>query len=105
MKLSTFAAIAAVIGGSFLIPVPAEARNGWIQVGTSNGETHYMKPLGCNGAMCSHLATYSSTNYIFKETVNCRNWYYQASLNGQTTGWRPVMPGSVLDGKARISCR
>ena len=42
MKLSNFAAIAAVIGGSFLIQVPAEARNVWVNEGTDvDNETHY----------------------------------------------------------------
>ena len=46
MKLSAFVAIAAVIGGSFLIPVPAEASNGWITAGsTREGNSHFIKRI------------------------------------------------------------
>ena len=42
MKLSNITTIAALIGRSFLIPVPAEARNVWVNEGTDvDNETHY----------------------------------------------------------------
>ena len=42
MKLSNITTIAALIGRSFFIPVPAEARNVWVNEGTDvDNETHY----------------------------------------------------------------
>ena len=49
MKPSTITAIAALLGGSFLIPVPAEARNGWVKARCSNEGCHYYRLLSRNG--------------------------------------------------------
>jgi hypothetical protein len=52
MKLSAFVAIAAVIGGSFLIPVPAEAGNGWIATGsTPEGNSLSIKRINRSGSV------------------------------------------------------
>lgn len=44
MKLFHAIAAAAVIGASFFTANPAEARNGWVYVGTDvDGDAHYAK--------------------------------------------------------------
>ena len=49
MKLFKAIAASAVIGGSFLIPVPAEARNGWMQGGCNmNDQCYYQKVISKN---------------------------------------------------------
>ena len=55
MKLSTFTATAAVIGRSFLIPVPAEARNGGVNAGTDvdNGATILNRLVATSHTVCS----------------------------------------------------
>ena len=66
MKLSTFVAAAAVIGGSFLIPVPAEARNGWVQAYCDiNDECIYLKPISRNASTSTVMT--KTVNGVFKE--------------------------------------
>ena len=102
MKLSTFVAIAAVIGGSFLIPNPAEARNGWIQTGVSNtGVSHYSKLENRQGHYVSILSNDSNSG-MYRMTFNCRTWDF--TLRNDGNGWRPIMPGSIADTKARTFC-
>ena len=58
MKLFNAIATAAVIGGSVLIPNPAEARNGWVTAGSytgTNGQSVYVyvKPVDRSGSVRS----------------------------------------------------
>jgi hypothetical protein len=54
MKLSAFVAAAAVIGGLFLIPFPAEARNGWVYSHQSQkGDSVYFRNKGCRNGICN----------------------------------------------------
>ncbi len=70
MKLSAFAAIAAVTGGFFLIPVSAEARPG------KACETREYKTEPLEGFDCylqRGNQTYSSHNSPFTYILNCSN--------------------------------
>ena len=72
MKLFNAIAAAAVIGGSFLIPVPAEARNGWIVVGQSvANDTLYMKVDSRNGAFRN--ASLNWGDEIYQQEINCNS--------------------------------
>ena len=96
MKLFTSIAAAAVIGGSFLIPVPAEARNGWSHVSGNS----YAKPLGCRGSMCTAMINNNGDTY--RQEFNCSAWTYKVP-GGQ---WRPIMPQSVAEVAAnQVVCR
>ncbi|KZR84902.1 hypothetical protein MITS9509_02842 [Synechococcus sp. MIT S9509] len=99
MKLSTFAAAAAVIGGSFLIPVPAEARDDWIYIGTVKGNQGYIKPLGKQGNIATYMSNWSVMD-PFKVTVNCSSW----EQKGSDGIWRPIMSTSVSDDVANKAC-
>ena len=101
MKLSAFVAIAAVIGGSFLIPNPAEARNGWVEAGTMNdGRTSYVKKISCNGSICKGLEKFGTTELVM---ADCSNWRYK--YPNLTNQWKDVMPGSIADRVQNILCR
>ena len=105
MKLSTFLASAAVIGGSFLIPVPAEARNGWVKAGSyeHRGETVtlFVKPIDRSGSI-RRFENYN-TNASIKQwsaKANCIDWNIYV---GESVV--PVMPGSVNEAAMNIICR
>ena len=100
MKLSAFVTIAAVIGGSFLIPSPAEARNGWVYVESSKEESFYIKPLVKRGNIVTFATRWSDLEKQINRTVNCNTW------ESRTTGpWLPIVPASLGDNTAKIVCR
>ena len=73
MKLSTFVAIAAVIGGSFLIPVPANAS---VYVNLDKNTL-----TGANDGDCRY---YITKNSITKKSSNMTDacWPYKGSPQG-----------------------
>ncbi len=100
MKLSAFVAAAAVIGSSFLIPVPAEARNGWIRVGENiDNETLYMKVDRRNGAFRNVSLNFGGG--IYQREINCNSWYRR--YPGES--WEPIMPQSIFETAAIKACR
>ena len=103
MKLSTFVATAAVIAGSFLIPAPAEARNGWMYVGRQDGESLYVKFLGKSGNIAMTEDKNSGDSYTTFWDYNCSTWYKK--MRGSATGWTPIYPRSSADVIAKMVCR
>ena len=106
MKLLNAIAAAAVIGGSFLIPVPAEAKNGWVNVGSlRNGETHYVKPLGGNWPYRMYINGFSSGEDL-KAEADCKRWRTRwVNADGSREPWKDVMPGSFGESKVEVACR
>ena len=102
MKHSAFLAAAVVIGGSFLIPVPAEARNGWVLIGE-----------GDSGLKHEKLESYAQNRYAnvrvasnggsYPKTIDCVRWLY--TFNNDGTGWSPVLPGTLGEASANFWCR
>ena len=105
MKLSAFIAAAAVIGGSFLIPVPAEARNGWVKIHCDrNDECTYQKIIKRSGSIVTVLT--QSKNGRFTEEKNCSTWAYRfVNSNGSKDPWDDVMPGSIGEMEQENACR
>jgi len=106
MKLSTFVAIAAVIGGSFLIPNPAEARNGWMKVGCSSrtGQCVYTKVLNRNSY--PYVSFMSNGKHMFKLEADCHGWRTRyINDNGSKDSWTDIMPQSLGDAEMQIVCR
>ena len=101
MKLLNAIAAAAVIGTSFIAPNPAEARNGWVQTGTSQGVNHYSKLDNRKGNYVS-IVSNDTENGMYKMTFNCQTWDYTMRSDGSV--WHPIMPGSIADTKARTFC-
>ena len=106
MKLFTAIASAAVIGASFLVPNSVEARDGWLNAGTSNeGVSHYIKPSGCSNGICSFTTAYSHVNWTSQEQVNCNSWLIRVTVGTEVGDWQPVYPGSMAEAKAELVCR
>ena len=106
MKLFTAIASAAVIGASFLVPNPVEARNDWLNAGTSNeGVSHYIKPSGCSNGICSFTTKYSHKDWTSHERVNCNSWSIKVKVGTEVGDWEPIYPGSMADAKAELVCR
>ena len=107
MKLSAFVAIDAVIGGSFLIPNPAEARNGWMRGGCSNdGRCNYQKVLSKNWPYMTYQN--NTPDGMFTEVADCQQWRYtETHFNGKsiTENWRDAMPGSIGEKSLKNVCR
>ncbi len=103
MKLSAFVAIAAVIGGSFLIPNPAEARNGWIRAAdTSDGTTFYVKPVKRNGPYVHYLQRSSNHQFEYENIADCSAWRWR---NAEKDEWIPVLPDSIGETVITRVCR
>ena len=105
LKLFTsIAAVAAVIGTSFIAATPAEARNGWFYVGeTKRGASMYSKSLGCRGSICTVVTQYSDgKGKQFWDKFNCSNWTVTYE-NGQGRT-SPIFPTSHAEFIARKVC-
>ena len=100
MKLFNAIAAATVIGTSIMAATPAEARNGWIYVGSSDGAAHYVKPLGRSGVKVSYISNWSDMN-PYQITVNCKTWY---QISDVAKAWRPIMPESNSEHVANLLC-
>ena len=105
MKLFNAIAAAAVIGTSIIGTNPAEARNGWFYVATTNhGASMYSKSAGCSGHICTSVTQYSDEGgRQYFDKINCRNWTisYQNG-NGRTS---PIFPASNAEIIANRICR
>ena len=105
MKLIT-AIAAAVFSASFLVSNSVEARNDWLNAGTSNeGVSHYIKPSGCSNGVCSFTTKYSHKDWTTHERVNCNSWLIKVKVGPEVGDWKPVYPGSMAEAKAELVCR
>ena len=106
MKLSSFAFIAAVIGGSFLIPVLAEGKNPWIKAAeSSEGDSIFVKDISCGGQLCEY--DFSARGSIYKLQVNCNNWTMRPQGHAGSEfnfDWRPILPESIASAAAEYAC-
>jgi hypothetical protein len=107
MKLSAFVAIAAVIGGSFLIPNPAEARNGWVRGGCDNdGQCSYQKIIKKDWPFVTYKD--NSPNAMWTKVADCQQWRFRVThIDGRpfNKGWHEVMPGSIGETSLQNVCR
>ena len=107
MKLFSAIAAAAVIGGSFLIPVPAEARNGWMRGGCNNaGKCNYQKVLSKNWPYVTYKN--NTPSGMWTEVADCQQWRYtETHLNGRSVNekLRDVMPESIGEASLKNVCR
>ena len=106
MKLSAFITAAAVIGGSFLIPNPAEARNGWIKAACGVGSDHcyYVKPL--NKTNYPRVVYMSNGSQMLKKEGDCQKYKSRILWEDGTKGaWRDQMPDSVGWAALETVCR
>jgi len=102
MKLFNVIAAAAVIGTSFITANPVEARNGWVYLGETKGQSWYIKPAGCSGSVCRILNNVSGEDQYYS-TFNCSTW--QRKRHTKDGGWKDIMPGSYAESSAKIACR
>jgi len=102
MKLSDCAAVAAVIGGSFLIPVPAEARDGWVKAGCHNGACGYVKVIRRNYPYVTYES--NSAAGMFTKEADCHQ-YKKRILESSIGPWRDATPGSMGEAEIRTVCR
>ena len=103
MKLLKSIAAVAVLGTSFITANPAEARNGWLKVGTStNGNTYYVKPVEYSGRYRKFLGKSSHTNSTFKNVADCSGWRWRFE---EDRAWEDVMPGSLGEDQIKLVCR
>ena len=118
MKLFSSIAAAVVIGASFIVPNPAEAKNGWIEAGCgSNNEgsgCHYYRVLSRSGNV---VTVEEETTIPWKgkkplaihEQIDCSGWRSRPrfKFDGRWSGWQEwndILPGTLADGGARKVC-
>ena len=88
-----------------LNPYPAEARNGWVTVGSytgTNGQSVYVyvKPVDRSGSVRSFQDWNTESGREFTAKAMCDTW--SVHLYGETI---PAIPGSVNDNIMKIICR
>ena len=103
MKLFSVIAIAAIISGSFLIPVPADARSPWDYFGKGRGIRYYSKLT----TRTKDKVTWTglTINDSGKSTYNywlgdCNKWTVDVQVNKNDKFLSPtadVPPGTTLD--------
>ena len=108
MKLSNFVAIAAVIGGSFLIPVPAEARNGWKQVycDPDDGSCWHTRVISRNYPYVTYENNYPTL--LSKKEADCQQYksrHFGEYYKGGKSPWKDAMPGSIGEALLDSVCR
>ena len=105
MKLSSFVAIAAVIGGSFLIPNSAEARSPWNKVETSRGASVYVKDITCRSHFCEY--DFSDGGSVVQHQINCNDWTMRPKgIKGNDSyyEWGDILPASMTGSAAEYAC-
>ena len=102
MKLITAIASAAVIGASFLVPNPVEARNGWVLIGEGGeGLKHEKLDSYAQGRYANVQVADNGGSY--PKTIDCLKWSYTFDSDG--TGWSPILPGTMGEASAERWCR
>ena len=107
MKLFSSIAAAAVIGTSFIAATPAEARNGWVYVGTGTRTqaSHYVKPLGTSGAFIKfQWQTTGGGSWNEPHLADCRGWKTK-DLSYSKSTWDDALPGTMADAALKTVCR
>ena len=120
MKLFSSIAAAAVIGASFVVPNPAEAKNGWIEAGCgSNNEgsgCYYYRVLSRSGNVVTveEKTTFPSKSekpLAIHKQIDCSGWRKRTRLKydwgwsgWDEDEWRDILPGTIADGGAEQVC-
>ena len=106
MKLFNAFVAAAVIGTSLVTANTAEARNGWVHLGTAdNGVTHYVKPLGGSWPYRLYIDN-TSDGPELKAEADCQKWRYRwVRKDNSRSPWTDVMPESWGEAKINVACR
>ena len=104
MKLFNAIAAAAVIGTSLITATPAEARNGWVYVTSTQTETgvdasNYVKVTSRSGNVVYLISRWSDMG-DFNKQVNCSSWRHRTD----SRAWRDIMPGSIAETMAQKVC-
>ena len=106
MKLSAFAAIDAVIGGSFLIPFPAEARNGWIYAAKGDLNTHYVNKMGHQGPQVKfHWKATDPGGWDKVHLADYNGWKVREIKGQAVSEWHEALPRTVTEGVLLKVCR
>ena len=107
MKLINSIAAAAVIGGLFLIPVPAEAR-GWEHFGRISAGNYYIKDMKCRGSICSYDFRINNGNGLdTAKQINCNSWKfrYRIPRTGKwASEWETLSPEGIDNSVAEAYC-
>ena len=104
MKLFSAIAAAAVIAASFVTANAAEARNGWIYIGTDvDGDAHYAKVDSYAGKYVNLQTAVQPRMQPYPITIDCHKWV--STFRSDGGGWKPIYPGTMGDAKARTFCR
>ena len=120
MKLLNAIAAAAVIGASFIIANPVEARNGWIEAvcGTNPRNErgcHYYRVLSRNSPFVivdekSTFPVRGKKEIASHREIDCNGWKSRTRWQWADTGWdswdpwEDIFPGTIGDGRARKVC-
>ena len=107
MKLFNAIASAAVIGASFLVPNPVEARNGWMQGGCdAEGKCVYQKVISTNWPYVTFKE--NRPGGTTTKVADCQQWRSKfISVNGELASgrWSDAMPGSIGEKALNNVCR
>ena len=108
MKLFTAIASAAVIGASFLVLNPVEARNGWVMTTDKHRYRVYDKFISRSGNIVTHDHRHvendgKSTGYLTQ--TDCSAWAKRAKFDFGWVGWSEILPETTADYSARAMCR
>ncbi len=117
MKLFSSIAAAAVIGASFVVPNPVEAKNGWIEAGCSakGSGCKYWRVLSRSGNVVTveEKTTFPSKSekpLAIHKQIDCSGWRNRARFKLPDSGWsdwqkwEDILPGTVSDGGAGKVC-
>ena len=107
MKLFTLIASAAVIGASFLVPHPVEARNDLMKGGCdTDGTCVYQKVISKN---CLYVVFKGDMPIkIIAKVGDCQQWRSKiTSINADSIPeeWDDAIPGSIAEAALRNVCR
>ena len=117
MKLFSSIAAAAVIGASFVVPNPVEAKNGWIKAGCAadNSGCYYYRFLSRSGNVVTvevkNTRPTKATPPLAKHRqIDCSGWRWRSRFKNADSGWTgwyewaDILPGTIADGGAEQVC-
>ncbi len=115
MKLFSSIAAAAVIGASFVVPNPVEAKNGWIRAGCSSSGCLYYRVLSRSGNVVtvefqSTFPTKLEKPLASHTQIDCSGWRERHRFKDADSGWSDwqkwgdILPGTVGDEGAKQVC-
>ena len=97
MKLFNAIAAAAILGASLITANPAEARNGWMFMGHSDGHPVYWRSRGYRGNICQVEINFQGK---YTQWFNCNSWQYAF----KDKVWKDLMPESAAEYRANQVC-